>query len=64
MLSVGFEPTVPARARPQTYALDRAATETGNRQLSHGSKQQNVFLQEKKHQKIKVLIWVSATCSR
>jgi hypothetical protein len=23
---VGFEPTIPASARPQTYALDRAAT--------------------------------------
>ena len=29
MPSVGFEPTISAVARPQTYALDRAATETG-----------------------------------
>ena len=27
---VGFEPTIPAGERPQTYALDRAATVTGN----------------------------------
>jgi hypothetical protein len=27
---VGFEPTISAGERPQTYALDRAATETGN----------------------------------
>ena len=27
---VGFEPTNPAGERPQTYALDRAATGTGN----------------------------------
>ena len=29
MPSVGFEPTIPAGERPQTYALDRAATATG-----------------------------------
>ena len=27
---VGFEPTISAGERPQTYALDRAATGTGN----------------------------------
>ena len=26
---VGFEPTISAGERPQTYALDRVATETG-----------------------------------
>jgi len=26
----GFEPTISAGERPQTYPLDRAATETGN----------------------------------
>jgi hypothetical protein len=30
MTAVGFEPTVPASKWPQTYALDRAATGTGN----------------------------------
>ena len=29
MLPVGFEPTISAVERPQTYALDRAATGTG-----------------------------------
>ena len=29
MPPAGFEPTVSARERPQTYALDRAATGTG-----------------------------------
>ena len=29
MLPVGFEPTISAGERPQTYALDRAATGTG-----------------------------------
>jgi hypothetical protein len=29
MPPVGFETTIPASARPQTYALDRAATEIG-----------------------------------
>jgi hypothetical protein len=27
---VGFEPTIPASARPHTYALDSAATGIGN----------------------------------
>ena len=30
MPPVGIEPTVSAGERPQTYALDRAATGTGN----------------------------------
>ena len=30
MLPVGFEPTISASEWPQTYALDRAATGTGN----------------------------------
>ena len=29
MHPVGFEPTISAGERPQTYALDRAATGTG-----------------------------------
>ena len=29
MPPVGFEPTISAGERPQTYALDRAATATG-----------------------------------
>ena len=29
MPPVGFEPMISAGERPQTYALDRAATETG-----------------------------------
>ena len=32
MPSVGFEPTILAGERPQTYALDRAATGTGEMQ--------------------------------
>jgi len=30
MPPAGFEPTIPASERPQTYALDRAATATGS----------------------------------
>ena len=30
MPPLGFEPTISAGERPQTYALDRAATGTGN----------------------------------
>ena len=33
MPRVGFEPTIPAGERPKTYALDRAATETGSRNV-------------------------------
>ena len=33
MPPVGFEPTISAGERPQTYALDRAATGTGYLQL-------------------------------
>ena len=29
MLSTGFEPAIPASKRPQTHALDRAATGIG-----------------------------------
>jgi len=29
MLSAGFESALPANERPQTYVLDRAATEIG-----------------------------------
>jgi hypothetical protein len=29
MSSAGFEPAIPATKRPQTYALDRAATGLG-----------------------------------
>ena len=32
MTPVGFEPTISAGERPQTYALDRAATGTGKSQ--------------------------------
>jgi hypothetical protein len=30
MPPVGFEPAIPASARPQTYALDRAASGIGS----------------------------------
>jgi hypothetical protein len=33
MPSAGFEPATPATKRPQTYALDRAATEVGGQVL-------------------------------
>ena len=33
MPTVGFEPTISAGERPQTYALDRAATGTGNKYI-------------------------------
>ena len=33
MPQVGFKPTIPASELPQTYALDRAATGTGNKMI-------------------------------
>jgi len=33
MPPVGFEPTIPASERPQTYALDRAATGNGRTKI-------------------------------
>jgi hypothetical protein len=35
MIPVGFEPTISKNERPQTDALDRAATGTGKLPLSH-----------------------------
>ena len=35
MPPVGFEPTISAGKRPQSYALDRAATGTGHLLLKH-----------------------------
>jgi hypothetical protein len=39
MNPVGFEPTISAGERPQTYVLDRAATATGVRILIYTYKQ-------------------------
>jgi hypothetical protein len=36
MSPVGFEPTIPASARTQTYALDRAATKNGEYSFNKG----------------------------
>ena len=41
MPSVGFEPTIPAGERPQTYALDRAATGTGGETRYYYMKQES-----------------------
>ena len=38
MAPVGFEPTISAGERPQTYALDRAATGTGKSDISKNYK--------------------------
>jgi hypothetical protein len=41
MTPAGFEPTVPASERPQTHALDHAATEIGETVLT---RDENVFV--------------------
>jgi hypothetical protein len=43
MPSAGFEPETPATKRPQTYALDRAATEVGSIRL-YGAKCQKTAI--------------------
>ena len=45
MPPVGFEPTISAVERPKTYALDRAATETGTRCTVRTSKYYNLLFQ-------------------
>jgi hypothetical protein len=42
MSAVGFEPTIPASARPQTYALDRAASGIDNFNIQLGEKMEIV----------------------
>ena len=45
MPAVGFEPTISAGERPQTYALDSAATGTGlSSQYPHEKKSESAFL--------------------
>ena len=44
MPPVGFEPTVAAGERPQTYVLDRAATGTGSISSSSNNKKSKMFL--------------------
>jgi hypothetical protein len=43
MPPVGFEPTIPASTRPQTYALDRPATGIGN--IVAGGKKFAVYIE-------------------
>jgi hypothetical protein len=39
----GFEPATPATKRPQTYALDRAATEVGLQYIKKKKKKQSRY---------------------
>jgi hypothetical protein len=43
MPSAVFEPATPATKRPQTYALDRAATEVGSTTLHGAISQKDVI---------------------
>jgi hypothetical protein len=44
MSPVGFEPKISAGERPQTHALDRAATGTGENRSTRGKSHLNVTL--------------------
>ena len=46
MPPVGFEPTISAGERPKAYALDRAATGTGNSHVITESKKKKEALAE------------------
>ena len=46
MPPVGFEPTISAGKRPQTHALDRAATGTGKRKSTVTKMARLSFMQE------------------
>ena len=43
MPPVGFEPTISEGERTQTYALDRAATETDMDEISSGKKKNDFY---------------------
>jgi len=43
MSPVGFEPTISAGERPQTHALDRAATGTGSLHILHSLRPHEVL---------------------
>ena len=72
MPPVGFEPTTPAGERPQTYALERAATGTG-RKVTEKLKRIIKFEYQKgfdkKKKKVKLyeteitVSWQQGTCS-
>jgi hypothetical protein len=47
MRPVGFEPTVSASERPQTYALDSAATGTGTTGFKNGREGKYVMLHDR-----------------
>jgi hypothetical protein len=61
MPPAGFGPTIPAGERPQTYALDRAATGTGNNRVITAAKLEDTISIESrfsflKHTKMPVCI--------
>ena len=63
MSPVGFEPTTSAGERPQTYALDRAATGTG---ILVGKLTLNIIMMDKKNQldvTFRILYFSSNSCS-
>ena len=43
MPPVGFEPTISAGKRPQTYAFDRSATGTGKHMVNTGLNSDKLF---------------------
>ena len=62
MPPVGFEPTIPAGERPQTYALDRAATGTGfsfNCTVNNCAVRSRVCGKLRKFVQLKFLDWVT-----
>jgi len=61
MPPVGFEPTISAGERPQTYALDRAATGTGPLSITDKISDPHWWFYLSSTQKCVIICWYSAT---
>ena len=63
MPPLGFEPTISAGERPQTYALDRAATGTGFQLILLKLNSNKASLSTCEQQFLSILYVVPATCA-
>jgi hypothetical protein len=59
MPPVGFKPTIPASARPQTYALDGAASGIGNNRGNKRNVKNRIIGNSYYHSNIRKVVFVS-----
>ena len=66
MTPAGFEPAIPACERPQTHALDRAATGIGTQNISFLTYQEEISLDFAWHSNLiaQVSCYLLIECSR